>query len=120
MPVGAVGAAAGQLRAGLRANAYPFSWMGKAAGLEAEPPSDDAELLLRTLAATISPQEETGLAPEDEASILALEHGDWAGSDRAISWRTGHEWRPERTCRSRRAMPGDPITGERRRRQRGR
>ncbi len=80
MPVGAVAAAAGQLRAGLRAHAYPFFWMGKAAGLDAEPPSDDVELLLRALAATISPQEETGLAPEDEASILALEHGDWAGA----------------------------------------
>jgi hypothetical protein len=54
--------------------------MGKAAGLEAEPPSDDAELLLRVLAATISPEEETGLEPEDEASIVALEHGDWAGA----------------------------------------
>jgi hypothetical protein len=80
MPVGAVAAAAGQLRAGLSAHAYPFSWMSKAAGLDAESPSDDAELLLRALAATVSPQEETGLAPEDEASILALEHGDWAGA----------------------------------------
>ena len=80
MPVGAVAAAAGQLRAGLRADTYPFSWMGKAAGLGAEPPSGEAELLLRALAATISPQEESGLAPEDEASILALEHGDWAGA----------------------------------------
>lgn len=80
MPVGAIAAAASQLRAGLHAHAYPFSWMGKAAGLGAEPPSDDAELLLRVLAATISPQEETGLAPEDDASILALEHGDWAGA----------------------------------------
>ena len=54
--------------------------MGKAAGLEAEPSSDDAELLLRVLAATISPEEETGLDPEDEASIAALEHGDWVGA----------------------------------------
>jgi hypothetical protein len=80
MPKGAVTAAAGQLRAGLSANQYPYSWMGKAAGLEAESPSHDAELLLRVLAATISPEEETGLEPEDEASIAALEHGDWAGA----------------------------------------
>jgi hypothetical protein len=80
MPVGAVVAAAGQLRAGLDAQVYPFSWMGKAAGLDAGRPADDAELLLRALTATISPQEETGLAPEDEAAILALEHGDWAGA----------------------------------------
>jgi hypothetical protein len=44
------GCAAGQWRAGC-AHAYPFSWMGKAAGLDAEPPSDGAELLLRVLAA---------------------------------------------------------------------
>ncbi|TMM19795.1 MAG: plasmid pRiA4b ORF-3 family protein, partial [Actinobacteria bacterium] len=31
MPKGAVAAAAGQLRAGLSANQYPYSWMGKAA-----------------------------------------------------------------------------------------
>jgi hypothetical protein len=79
-PGGAVAAAAGQLRAGLSADQYPYSWMGKAAGLEAKPPSEDAELLLRVLAATISPEEETGLDPEDEASIIALEHGDWAGA----------------------------------------
>jgi Plasmid pRiA4b ORF-3-like protein len=80
MPKGAVAAAAAQLRAGLSADQYPYSWMGKAAGLEAESPSADAELLLRVLAATISPEEETGLEPEDEALIATLEHGDWAGA----------------------------------------
>jgi Plasmid pRiA4b ORF-3-like protein len=80
MPKGAVADAAGQLRAGLRANQYPYSWLGKAARLDAEPPPDDTELLLRVLAATISPEEETGLEPEDEASIAALAHGDWAGA----------------------------------------
>ena len=80
MPEGTVAAAAAQLRAGLSANRYPYSWMGRAAGLEAELPSDDAELLLRVLAATISPEEETGLDPEEESSIMALEHGAWAGA----------------------------------------
>jgi hypothetical protein len=80
MPEGAVAAAAGQMRAGLRANQYPYSWMGKAAGLEAKSPPDDAELLLCVVAATISPEEETGLDPEEEALIAALEHGDWAGA----------------------------------------
>jgi Plasmid pRiA4b ORF-3-like protein len=80
MPEAAVAAAAGQLRAGLKADRYPCSWMGKAAGLAAQPPPDDAELLLRVVAATISPKEETGLDPEEEASIMALEHGDWAGA----------------------------------------
>ncbi len=80
MPKGAVAAAAAQLRAGLSAGHYPYSWMGKAADLEANSPSDDAEMLLCVLAATISPEEATGLDPEEEASIIALEHGDWAGA----------------------------------------
>jgi pRiA4b ORF-3-like protein len=80
MPEGGVAAAAGQLRAGLSAGQYPYSWMGKAAGLEAKSASDDAELLLRVVAATISPEEETGLDPEEEASIIALDHVDWAGA----------------------------------------
>ena len=79
-PEDALAAAAGQLRAGLSANQYPFSWIGKAAGLDANATSDDEELVLRGVAATISPVEETGLDPEDEASIMALEHGDWAGA----------------------------------------
>jgi hypothetical protein len=80
IPRGAVAAAAGQLRGGLDAGQYPYSWMSKAAGLGVSAPSDDEELLLRVAAATISPEEETGLDPEDEASIMALEHGDWAGA----------------------------------------
>jgi pRiA4b ORF-3-like protein len=80
LPVGAVAAAAGQLRAGLSSDLHPYSWMGRAAGLEGEPPADDADLLLRVLAATISPEEETGLERGEEASIIALEHGDWAGA----------------------------------------
>jgi Plasmid pRiA4b ORF-3-like protein len=80
LPAGALAAAAAQLRAGLSTDQYPYSWMGKAAGLDAPYPSDDAELLLDVLAATISPEEETGLDSEDEASIMALELGDWAGA----------------------------------------
>jgi hypothetical protein len=79
-PEGAVKAAAGQLRAGLSANQYPYSWMGEAAGVDAQAPPDDRELLLQVVAATISPEQGTGLDPADEASIVSLEHGDWAGA----------------------------------------
>jgi hypothetical protein len=79
-PAGAMAAAAAQLRAGIGANGYPYSWMRRAAGLEGELPADDTALLLSVLAATISPREETGLEPGEEASIVALEHGDWAGA----------------------------------------
>ena len=80
MPQGALQAAASQLRAGLSADQFPYSWMRRAAGLDAEAPPDDEELLLGVVAATISPEGETGLESSEEASIVALEHGDWAGA----------------------------------------
>jgi hypothetical protein len=80
VPAGALAAAAAQLRAGLSTGEYPYSWMRSAAGLGRDFPTDDAELMLRIVAATISPQEDTGLEPGEEASIVALEHGDWAGA----------------------------------------
>ena len=42
--------------------------------------TSDAELVLRCAAATISPREETGLDPEEEATLLTLEHADWLGA----------------------------------------
>jgi hypothetical protein len=80
MPRGAIAAAAAQLRAGLRADQYPYRWIGKAARLDADSPGDDAELMLSAVAATVSPEEETGLKVEEEAAIMALEHADWAGA----------------------------------------
>jgi hypothetical protein len=73
--------AATAVRAGLRDGNYPFSWVRRAAELEQEPaPDDDVELLLRCVAATISPQEETGLDIEEEAILVSLEHADWLGA----------------------------------------
>jgi hypothetical protein len=72
---------AATVRARLRAGNHPFAWIRQAAGLNHEPPpDDDSELLVRCAAATISPQEETGLDVEDEASLLSLEHADWLGA----------------------------------------
>jgi hypothetical protein len=72
--------AAARLRGGLREREHPFAWIRSAAGLEAEPfPDSDVELVLRCAAATISPREETGLDPEEEATLLTLEHADWLG-----------------------------------------
>ncbi len=69
------------MRAGLRERHHPFGWIRRAAGLEAEPfPDSDVELALRCAAATISPREETGLDPEEEAILLTLEHADWLGA----------------------------------------
>lgn len=43
-------------------------------------PDDDAELLIRLTAATISPREETGLDVEEESLLLSLEHADRLGA----------------------------------------
>lgn len=74
-------AVAACLRDRLREREHPFAWIRCAAGLEAEPfPDSDVELVLRCTAATISPREETGLDPEEEATLLTLEHADWLGA----------------------------------------
>src|SRR6266540_5361369 len=80
-PAEALTAVAARLRDGLRERQHPFAWIRSAAGLEAEPfPDSDVELVLRCAAATISPREETGLDPEEEAILLTLEHADWLGA----------------------------------------
>lgn len=80
-PDKALAATAAGLRDGLRERHHPFAWIRSAAGLETEPfPDDDMELVLRCAAATISPREETGLDPEEEATLLSLEHADWLGA----------------------------------------
>ena len=74
-------AAAAALREGLRERYHRFAWIRSAAGLETEPfPDSDVELVLCCAAATISPREETGLDPEEEATLLTLEHADWLGA----------------------------------------
>lgn len=63
------------------AGVYPYDWIGRAAGLDREPlPGDGKELLLRCVAATISPREETGLDIDGEAMLSSIEHADWIGA----------------------------------------
>lgn len=60
---------------------YSLGWVRQAAGLSKAPaPEDDAELMIRLAAATISPQEETGLDVEEESLLLSLELADWLGA----------------------------------------
>jgi hypothetical protein len=74
--------AAERLRRGIGSGGYPFDWIRRAAGLSGPGtlPHDDAELLLQCAEGTISPRNETGLAPEDEALVASLEHADWLGA----------------------------------------
>jgi len=81
VPGGDPDAISSRIREGLAAGVYPFDWIGRAAGLDREPPPDDGtELLIRCVAATISPREETGLDPEEEAMLSSIEHADWIGA----------------------------------------
>lgn len=80
-PREALAAAAAALRDGLRERHHPFGWIRSAADLDSGPlPDDDAELVVRCAAATISPLHETGLDPEEEASLISLERADWLGA----------------------------------------
>jgi hypothetical protein len=60
---------------------YSLGWVRQAAGLSgAQLPADDSELLILLAAATISPEEETGLEVEEEALLMSLELADWLGA----------------------------------------
>lgn len=81
IPVGEIAAVVPLIRDGLAAGTYPFDWIGRASGLGCgATPDDRAELILRCTAATISPLEETGLDPEEEAMLISIEHADWVGA----------------------------------------
>ena len=80
-PARPLSAAAVALRAEIAADRSGIDWVVRATGLPAgELPDDDAELLISLTAATISPQEDTGLDLEQEATLISLEHPDWLGA----------------------------------------
>lgn len=72
---------ASAVRSRLREDGHPLEWVRRAAGPADDPAcEDDAELLIRLAAATISPREETGLDVEEESLLLSLEHAAWLGA----------------------------------------
>jgi hypothetical protein len=75
-----VTAVAQRVRDGLAGGGYPFTWIRAAADFGDAAPSESAELMVATVAATISPREETGLGAEDESLLLTLERADWLGA----------------------------------------
>jgi hypothetical protein len=80
-PPAALEEGASAARARLAETGQPSAWVRRAAGLDGKPlPDDDAELLIRCTAATISPEEETGLDIEEEAMIGSLQQADWLGA----------------------------------------
>jgi len=73
--------AAATVRRRLGDGSHPLGWVAHAAAISKDPaPDDDAQLLIRLAAATISPREETGLNVEEESLLLSLELADWLGA----------------------------------------
>lgn len=80
-PPAQLSAVAASVRARLQDGGQPLEWVRQAAGTTKVPKTeDDAALLIRLAAATISPQEETGLDVEEESLLISLEHADWLGA----------------------------------------
>lgn len=70
-----------QLRAGLSDGGWPYEYILNAAGWQRDGlPAGDRELWIEATAALISPYEEPGMDPEEEAAVMALEHADWLGA----------------------------------------
>ncbi len=58
-----------------------LTWVREAADLNpAQVPADDAELLIRCTAATMSAVEMSSLPDEEEAMLASLQHADWLGA----------------------------------------
>ena len=80
-PANALSAAADRLRAGIRAETWPYRHMGRAAGWQRlDLPEDDVDLWLGAAGGLISPREDTGLGEEEENTIMSLDFADWLGS----------------------------------------
>jgi tetratricopeptide (TPR) repeat protein len=80
-PAAELAAYSEQLRAGLSGGGWPYEYISNAAGWDKDGlPAEARELWLEATAALISPYEEPGMDPEEEASVMALEHADWLGA----------------------------------------
>ncbi len=68
------------LRRRLSRGGHPYDWIRRASGLDDHAGLPDEELLLRCVAGTISPREDTGLETDAEVAIISLEDADWLGA----------------------------------------
>lgn len=79
-PAGELADAVLRLRAGLKGRRWPHRHMGSAAGFDPVQPMSRLELWLGAAGGLIAMREESGLADEAEASLMALQHADWLGA----------------------------------------
>ena len=70
---------AGSLRREVEASARSVRSFDVACGWAGAPPEDDVQMWLQALASTISPSEELGTSPEEQAAVFSLQHADWLG-----------------------------------------
>lgn len=74
-------AASERLRAGFASGEWPYGHISRAAGWEKNGlPASDTELWFDAAGGLISPREDTGLSPEEESAIIAVELGHWLGA----------------------------------------
>jgi hypothetical protein len=80
LPAADLAAACRRLRAGLGGHDPALETIRRAAGLEPPLPADDAALWLAAAGALIAMRGPSGLDPELEAAVMALELADWVGA----------------------------------------
>ncbi|MGI8332254.1 hypothetical protein ACRYCC_19980 [Actinomadura scrupuli] len=73
-------AAAGRIRAGIAAGREPYSYIPGGAGWSAVPPADDRELWIGASGSLIAGFGEIPMSVQRQSTIMALQHGDWAGA----------------------------------------
>jgi hypothetical protein len=78
LPAGDLAAACRRLRAGLGRHDPAVETIRRAAALDPPLPADDAELWLAAAGPLIAMRNPSGLDPELEAAVMALELADWS------------------------------------------
>lgn len=76
----ALGPTASSIRTGVAERSWPYHHLAAAACWSNSAPDDDQRCCVEAAAAYIAMGGETGLGPEIEASIIALQFGHWLGA----------------------------------------
>ena len=72
--------AAASIRDGVRREGWPHRHIASAAGWFGSPPRNDRQCCVEAAGALIGMHEDSGLADDEAATIMALEHADWLGA----------------------------------------
>ncbi|MEX2587624.1 MAG: hypothetical protein WD602_06470 [Actinomycetota bacterium] len=75
-----LGSAVDRLLEGMSKRAWPYEHMRRAAGLGQRDLEQSPDTWLAALGGMVAMREESGLEPEEESMIMALEHADWLGA----------------------------------------